>query len=134
MTICFWLSLRHPQRIVPDGEVADGQLLPRLHQRLLFLLETLTGKAEEDQHDADVHDVAAVAALGSADKADERRDDVGARRRAPDAGAADELLRDRRQHEGTQREAQTGAPETNAKRVERPPAVTTNASTGHFNW
>ena len=53
----------------------------RLQQRLLFLLEPLAGKAEEHQHDADVDDVAAVAALRAADQADHRGEEVGAGRR-----------------------------------------------------
>ena len=71
---------RHPQRIVADGERADRCLLPDLEQHLLFLLEALPGEPEEHQHDADVDDVAAVAAPRAADEPDHRRQDVGAGR------------------------------------------------------
>ncbi len=74
--------------------MADGRLLARLEQHLLFLLEAVAGEAEEDQHDADVDDVAAVAALVASDQADERRDEVGAGRVLSDARAAPELLED----------------------------------------
>ena len=43
----------------------DLRLLPGLQQHLLFLLEALAREAEEHQHDAEVDDVAAVAALAS---------------------------------------------------------------------
>ncbi len=92
----------HAQRIVPDCEMADGQLLTGLHQRLFFLLEALAGESEEHEHDADVHDVAAVAALRTADEADERGHDVGTGRLTPHLGAADELLDDCPEHHGRQ--------------------------------
>ena len=94
------------QRVVADREAADGHLLANLQQRLLLALEALAGEAEEHQDDADVNDVAAVAPLRAADEADERGEDVGARRLPPDLRAADELLRDRRRDEGAEREAE----------------------------
>ena len=50
-------------------------LLSGLQLHLFVLLEALAGEAEEDQHDAEVHDVAAVAALVAATRPIERREE-----------------------------------------------------------
>ena len=104
------------QRVVPDDVVADLHLLPGLHQRALFLLESAAGEPEEHQDDRDVDDVAAVAALVAADETDQRGEHVGAGGLLADARAAPELLRDGAHDEAAEGEAEPRAPDTDAKR------------------
>jgi hypothetical protein len=63
-------------------EAADVHLLPRLELRFFLLLEAFPGEAEEDEHHAEVHDVAAVAPLVAPHEPDERREDSRCRWRA----------------------------------------------------
>jgi hypothetical protein len=76
--ICFCSSLVTAIDVVADVKPPTSRL-PGLERQVLFvLLVALPGEAEEHQHDAEVDDVAAVAAALAADEADQRGDDVGA--------------------------------------------------------
>ena len=61
------------ERVEADDVVADGHRLAGLQRARLVLLESATGEAEEQQDDADVDDVAAVAPLVAADETDRAR-------------------------------------------------------------
>src|SRR6185295_18408458 len=93
----------------------DFNLLAGLEPDLFFARELIAREAEEDQHDAEVHDVPAVAPARSCEESDERGEDVDAGRVATDERGANELLRNADADERTQREAQTGRPERHAK-------------------
>src|SRR4029079_17288563 len=103
-------------RVVPHREPGDGVLLARVQLHVLLLLVALAGEAEEHQDDAEMDDVAAVAALLARDETDERGEVVGARGALAHARAADEFLQDRRAYERAQREADARRPDADAER------------------
>ena len=122
----------HLHRVVPHGVVRRrSTCCPGLSSTCSSCLKPVAGKAEEDQHDADVDDVAAVAALVAADQADERREDVGARALLAHARAAPELLHDaspitnphsakQMPDDQTRTPSATSAPPTDDRRDHRP--------------
>ena len=105
---------------------------PGLEQHLLIALVGVPREAQEDQHDADVDDVAAVAPLVAADEPDERGEQIGAGVLPPDLRAAPELLPNRPDDKGAQREAGERRPLPEAER-ERPRTVTRPTPTGNRN-
>src|SRR5688572_7115383 len=104
--------------IEADGERADLRLLAGLEQHLLVLLEAFAGEPQEHQDNADVDDIAAVAALVARHETDERGEHVGAGSVLADPGAAPELLADCPDYEPAQRETDSGCPDADAKRSE----------------
>src|SRR5438046_1359621 len=105
--------------VVLDPVLADFRVLADLEVHLRVELPRVAGEAEEDQHDADVHDVAAVAPFVAADQTDERRQHVGAGVLAADHRAAPEFLTDRADDQTAEREAQARRPERNSERHRR---------------
>ena len=102
--------LDHLHLIVAHGVGADGHLLAeRQHLRDVTLVG-VAGKPEEDQHDADVDDVATVAAFVPGDEADERREQVGTGILTPHVRAPPEFLCDRPRHKRAQSEARQRGP------------------------
>ena len=99
------------QGVVANRVMADRGLLARCQPDRLLDLERLARKAEEDQHDADVDDVPAVAPLVAADEADERGQEIGAGRPASHVRSAPEFLDNRSSHEGAECEAESGDPD-----------------------
>jgi hypothetical protein len=81
-----------PDAVVPNPVVANLHLLAGLHQQRLVLLQPFPGKAHEHQDDANMNQVAAVAALVAANQADERREEIGTARLLAHACALPELL------------------------------------------
>ena len=122
-----------------EGVLADLGLVPGSSVDLALFLVRVAGEADEHEHDADVHDVAAVAPLAARHQADQRREGVELGVRLAHARAAIELLRDRRGDERAQREADHRGPATSAHaRVAeadaRPPSAIAHRRRGSANW
>ena len=109
MTICFAPS---SLTLMPSFLTVKSPIvvcLAGLQEHLLVELESAPRESQEDQHDAEVDDVAAVAPLVAADETDERRQEIGAGRLLADIRAAPEFLQDVDGHECAEREAQARA-------------------------
>ena len=104
--------------VVADRVAADRGLVPRSQQHLRVELVAGPGEPEKHQDNPDMDDVAAIATPRPRDQPDERGEEVGAGRSAPDEGAPHELLPDGAAHERAQREAQAGHPDLEPQRVE----------------
>ena len=104
--------------VIAKRVAADRHLLPRLEQDLLVALVRIPREAQEDQHDAHVHDVAAIPPFVAADEPDERREEIRPGVLAPNLRAAPELLSDRPGHEGAQRKTGQRRPLPQADRKE----------------
>ena len=119
--ICFCpssVTLTASSRMVKSPTVACW---PGLSNTCSSCLNPSPAKPEEEEHDPDVDDVAAVAALVPPGQSDERGEDVGARDALTDTRPAPELLSNRAHHERTEGKAEARCPDPDAQR-EQPAA------------